>query len=615
MATATFKAEIKELMNLIAHSMYSDQEVFLRELISNGADALQKMKLAGIKDASLYGDDSDLSIYVDLNKEDRTITIRDTGIGMTSDEVIENLGTVAKSGTKSLLQELKSAKSQEQASLIGQFGVGFYSAFVVADKVTVKTLKAGSDQAVQWQSDGVEKYQTKSIKKTDRGTEVILHLREGDESVDKFLEDWQVRQIITNWSNHIMAPVMMPKTGEGEEGYSQVNDAQALWTLPTKEIKEEDYQKFYQMLTHDFNDALVYEHKHIQSVNTEFTSLLFVPKKAPMDLYFRDYSKKGLKLYVQRVFIMDEAEQFLPSYLRFVKGVIDCEDLPLNVSREILQTNPKTKAIKASITKNILKMLTKLAKKQPEDYKAFWSEFGAVMKEGAAQDFANKDLLMDLLRFSDQDGSQVSLQEYVANMKSGQDKIYYLVSDNPQAAKHSPHIEKYRSKGFQVFILTDRVDPFLMNTMKEFDGKSFHNVAEADDAIKDEKLEKETEKAQKTHEGDIKRVAEVLSAKVSDVKFTSRLVNAPSSIVAGKDEITPHMHRLMKESGQPVPDFKPVLELNPQHGLVKRLLEEQSDETFGKIAKVLFDQALMSEGGAIDDPNAFIQAMNELIDV
>lgn len=614
MATATFKAEIKELMNLIAHSMYSDQEVFLRELISNGADALQKMKLAGLKDAALYGDDSDLSIYVDIDKEARTITIRDTGIGMSAEEVVDNLGTVAKSGTKALLQELKSAKDGDQASLIGQFGVGFYSAFVVADKVIVKTLKAGSQDAIRWESDGVEKYQTKSIKKKDRGTEVILHLKE-DESVNKFLEDWQVRQVITNWSNHIMAPVMMPKTGEGEEGYTQVNDAQALWTIPAKDISDEDYQQFYQMLTHDFNDALAYEHKHIQSVNTEFTSLLFVPKKAPMDLYFRDYSKKGLKLYVQRVFVMDEAEQFLPSYLRFVKGIIDCEDLPLNVSREILQTNPKTKAIKASITKNVLKMLTKLAKKQPEDYQIFWSEFGAVMKEGAAQDFANKDLLMELLRFTDQDDAKLSLQDYVGSMKSGQDKIYYLISDNQQSAKHSPHIETYRSKGFKVLILTDRVDPFLMNAMKEFEGKAFHNVSEADDAIKDEKLEKETERAQKTHEGDIKRVSEVLSAKASDVKFTSRLINAPSSIVAGKDEITPHMHRLMKESGQPVADFKPVLELNPKHDLVKKLLAEQSDVRFEKIAKVLFDQALMSEGGVVEDPNAFIQAMNELIEV
>jgi molecular chaperone HtpG len=332
-----------------------------------------------------------------------------------------------------------------------------------------------------------------------------------------------------------------------------------------------------------------------------------------MDMYFRDYSKKGLKLYVQKVFIMDEAEQFLPSYLRFVKGVIDCEDLPLNVSREILQTNPKTKAIKSSITKNILKMLTTLAKKQPEDYKAFWSEFGPVLKEGAAQDFSNKELLMNLLRFNDQNGEQLSLPEYVADLKPEQNKIYYLISDNLQAAKHSPHIERYSSNGFKVLMLTDRVDPFLMNTMKEFEGKSLHNVAESDDAVVDEKMEKATEKAQKTHESDIERVKGVLAEKVSEVRFTSRLVNAPSSIVAGKDEITPHMHRLMQEAGQAVPQFQPILELNPQHALVKKLLKEQSDDAFEKISRVLFDQAMMSDGGQVADPNAFIQSMNELI--
>jgi len=610
--TATFKAEIKELMNLIAHSMYSDQDVFLRELISNGADALEKMRLKALDDASLYGDEQDLSIYVDMNKEARTITIRDTGIGMSQAEVVEHLGTVAKSGTKALLNELKSANNEEQSSLIGQFGVGFYSAFVVADRVTVKTKKAGEDTATQWESDGVEKYQTETIEKTSRGTEVILHLRE-EESVNKFLEDWQVRQIITNWSNHLAAPVMMAKTGDDEEGYEQVNDAQALWTMRPKDISDEDYQKFYQMISHDFNDALVYDHKHMQSVNTEFTSLLFVPKKAPMDMYFRDYSKKGLKLYVQRVFIMDEADQFLPSYLRFVKGVIDCEDLPLNVSREILQTNPKTKAIKASITKNILKMLAKLADKQPEDYRSFWSEFGPVMKEGAAQDLANKDVLMPLLRFIDQNDAQLSLSDYVAQMKSGQEKIYYLVSDNPQAAKHSPHIERYASKGYQVLILTDRVDPFLMNTMKEFEGKPFHNVAEKDEAMTDETLEKETEKAQEEHKSDIERVKSVLDTQVSEVRFTSRLVNAPSSIVAGKDALTPHMHRLMKEAGQPVPSFQPILELNPQHALVKRLLAETADVKFEMIAQVLFDQAMMSDGGQVSDPNVFIQSMNELM--
>lgn len=610
--TESFKAEMKELMSLIAHSMYSDQEVFLRELISNSADASEKMKLAGIKKPELYGENQDLLIHVDLDEEARTITIRDTGIGMNADEVVDNLGTVAKSGTKAFLKELKSSDEKHKSELIGQFGVGFYSAFLVADKVTVRTRKAGEDKAIEWVSDGIENYTLSDIEKAERGTEVVLHLKE-DESVNKFLQDWQVKQVIQNWSNHIMVPIMMKKTDEGEEGYYQVNDGNAIWARDAKDISEEDYQKFYQALTHDFTDALTHDHKKVQSVKTEYTSLLYVPKKAPMDLYFRDYSKKGLKLYVQRVFIMDEAEQFLPSYLRFVKGIIDCQDLPLNVSREILQTNPQTKAIKASITKNVIKMLTKLSEDRKEEYKDFWSEFGAVLKEGAAQDFANKEALMRLMRFEDQHGEQLSLDDYVNTMKADQSKIYYLIAENKQTAKHSPHIEKYTSKGYKVLMMTDRVDPFLMNTLKEYESKALHNVTLEDEAIKDEELDKETEKAQETYKADIERIQGILGKKVSEVRFTSRLLNAPSSIAPGKDMLTPHMHRLMQEAGQPVPEFQPILELNPSHALVKRLLSEQSDKQFNKLAIVLLDQALLSEGGAVSDPNQFILAMNELM--
>jgi len=606
-----FKAEIKELMNLIAHSMYSDQEVFLRELISNSADALQKMKLAGIKNTELYGDNQDLLIYVDIDEKARTITIRDTGIGMNSDEAVDNLGTVAKSGTKSLLNDLKNSDEKHKSELIGQFGVGFYSAFVVADRVTVKTLKAGEKKACEWVSDGIEKYTIAEVEKVERGTEVILHLQD-NESVNQFLQDWHVKKVIQNWSNHIMFPIMMKKTGEGEEGYYQVNDGQAIWRKTPKDIPDEDYQKFYQNLTHDFTDALAYDHRHVQSVNTEFTALLYIPKKAPLDLYFKDYSKKGLQLYVQRVFIMDEAEQFLPSYLRFVKGVIDCEDLPLNVSREILQTNPKTKAIKSSITKNIIKMLTKLASNN-DTYLEFWSEFGAVLKEGAAQDFANKEALMRLLRVENQHGDILSLDDYVNSMKAGQEKIYYLISDNKQSAKHSPHIEKYTAQGYQVLIMTDRVDPFLMNAMQNYNDKSFHNVSQKDDAIKDEASDKAAEEAQKTHQSDIERIQKVLEGKVSSVRFTSRLVNAPSAIAASEDMLTPHMHRLMVEAGQQVPKFQPVLELNPSHAIVKRLLSEQSDDRFNMTAGVLLDQALLSEGGTVADPNKFIIDMNALI--
>lgn len=610
--TESFKAEMKELMSLIAHSMYSDQAVFLRELISNSADALEKMKLLGIQNPDLYENIQDLLIYVEIDSPNRTITIRDTGIGMSSEEVVDNLGTVAKSGTKAFLKELKASDEKQKSELIGQFGVGFYSAFVVADKVTVRTRKAGESQGVEWVSDGIAEYTLSDIDKAERGTEIILHLKD-DESVNKFLENWQVRQIIQGWSNHISSPIMMKKTGEGEEGYEQINDGKAIWTRDPESVSKEEYDQYYRTSTHDLNDPMMYDHRHVQTVKTEYTSLLYVPKKAPLDIYFRDYSTKGLKLYVQKVFIMDEAEQFLPSYLRFVKGVIDCQDLPLNVSREILQTNPQTKAIKASITKHVIKMISRLAENDPEGYKAFWKEFGPMIKEGAAQDFANKESLTALLRFEDQKGDLVSLEDYVKTMKSEQSKIYYLIAENKQMAKHSPHIERYDAKDYRVLMMTDRVDPFLMNSLKEFDGKSFHNVANEDEAIKDEKVDAEIQEAQKKYESDIKRVQTVLGERVSEVRFTSRLMNAPSSIAAGKDMLTPHMHRLMQEAGQAVPKFQPVLELNPSHRLVKLLLEEQSDERFNKIAGVLLDQALLSEGGAIEDPNQFILSMNELI--
>ncbi|UTC24446.1 molecular chaperone HtpG [Candidatus Comchoanobacter bicostacola] len=609
--TYKYEADMEQLMHLIAHSMYSDQEAFVRELISNAADAKEKYDLLSLKEGL---EPQDHCIYVDVDKDKRSFVIKDTGVGMSHDEIVAHLGTVAKSGTKTFLSKLKEAKEDQKSSLIGQFGIGFYSSFVVADKVTVHSRKAGSpeDQAVLWSSDGIANYSVAYENKSEVGTTVTLHLRE-DESLDKFLQHWQVRQIIANWSNHLDIPVMMAKQGEDESGYEQVNDANALWAQEPKEISEEAYQNFYQALTHDSGQAMTYDHKHVQTMNVAFTSLMYIPAKAPMDIYFRDYSKKGLKLYVSRVFIMDEAEQFLPSYLRFVKGVIDCGDLPLNVSREMLQSNAKIKSIKSSCTKQVLKMVAKLAKDKADDFKTFWNEFGAVLKEGAAQDFSNRDAILKLLRFNSTQGSMVSLDDYVKNMKEGQDKIYYLIAENEQIAKHSPHVERYRQKGYDVLLLTDRVDPFMMNTLKDYESKQFHSVAQPDDAVKDEKLEKASEEAQKEHQGDIDRIKAVLSEKVSDVKFTARLVSAPSSMVAGSDEMSPHMYRLLKESGQPVPEFKPVLELNPKHTLVKKLLAEQSDKAFEQISLVLFDQALLSEGGQLDDPNVFIERMNELL--
>ncbi len=610
--TYSYQADMERLMDLITHSMYSDQEAFVRELLSNAADATEKYKLESLKHGL---EAQDHCIYVDVDAKARTIQFRDTGIGMSHDEVIENLGTVANSGTKAFLDQVKSASEDQKANLIGQFGIGFYSSFVVADKVAVHTRRADLDakDAVLWKSDGISSYEVVSEPKEDVGTTITLHLRD-DESLDKFLQPWQVRSVITNWSNHLDVAVMMPKQGEGEEGYEQVNEAKALWSQAPKSIKKEDYDAFYQTLTHDANPPLVYDHKHVQSMNAEFTSLMYIPKKAPMDLYYRDYSKKGLKLYVSRVFIMDEAEQFLPPYLRFVKGVIDCQDLPLNVSREILQTNPITKSIKSSCTKQVIKMIGKVAKDQPEDYVEFYSEFGAVLKEGAAQDMSNKDALLKLLRFRSTNQESVSLDDYVANMPKGQDKIYYLVAENHQIAKHSPHVERYVKKGYEVLLLTDRVDPFLMNALTEFDGKKLHMVAKEDDALKDEKLEKAVEKAQKEHENDLSRIKSFLGEKVSDVSFTARLHNAPSSIAAGDDQLSPHMYRLMQEAGQPVPEFKPKLELNPKHPLVKRMLSESSDKVFEKISMVLFEQALLSEGGQLDDPNQFIERVNQLIE-
>ncbi|MDC3180526.1 molecular chaperone HtpG [Gammaproteobacteria bacterium] len=609
--TYTYQADMEQLMHLIAHSMYSDQEAFVRELLSNAADAIEKHKLESLQ----HGLESqDHCIYVDVDTKARTIQFKDTGIGMSKDEVIENLGTVAKSGTKSFLKKMKESSEDQKAKMIGQFGIGFYSSFVVADQVSVHTRKAGlaEKEAVLWKSDGISEYEVTTSPKAEVGTTITLHLRE-DDALDQFLQPWQVRSVITNWSNHLDVAVMMAKQGEGEEGYEQVNEAKALWSQAPKDVKKEDYEAFYQTLTHDVNPPLVFDHKHVQSMNAEFTSLMYIPKKAPMDLYYRDYSKKGLKLYVSRVFIMDEAEQFLPSYLRFVKGVIDCQDLPLNVSREILQTNPIMKSIKSSCTKQVIKMVTQIAKDQPEEYQAFYTEFGAVLKEGVAQDMSNKDALVKLLRFKTTNSDMVSLEDYVNKMQAGQDKIYYLIAENPQIAKHSPHVERYVKKGYEVLLLTDRVDPFLMNTLTEFDGKKLHMVAKEDEAMKDEKLEKAVEKAQKEHENDLERIQKCLGDKVSGVSFTSRLHNAPSSIAAGDDQLSPHMYRLMQEAGQPVPEFKPKLELNPKHRLVKRMLSESSDQVFERISLVLFEQALLSEGGQLDDPNQFIDRMNQLI--
>ncbi|WP_223669140.1 molecular chaperone HtpG [Kangiella shandongensis] len=618
--THSFQTEVKQLLHLMVHSLYSNKEIFLRELISNAADAADKLRFKALKDSSLYGGDSELKIRITTDKDAKTVTISDNGIGMTEQEVINNLGTIAKSGTADFLKQL-TGDQKKDSKLIGQFGVGFYSAFIVADKVTVITRAAGTDEAVIWESAGDGEFTIEPTEKDTRGTDITLHLKEGEE---EFLEEFRLRNIIGKYSDHISLPVEMHKmkTGEDEEDsaeeFEAVNKATALWTRPKSDISDEEYQEFYKHISHDFQDALTWSHNQVEGTQ-EYTSLLYIPSKAPFDLWNRD-RVRGVKLYVQRVFIMDDAEQFLPVYLRFVRGLIDSNDLPLNVSREILQDSKVTQSLRNAAVSRILKMLDQLAKKDKEKYQQFWDEFGQVLKEGTGEDFANKEKIAKLFRFSsthtDDKAQTVSLDDYIERMKPGQDKIYYIAADSFLAAKNSPHLEIFRKKGIEVLLMSDRIDEWTISHLTEYSDKKFVSVTQGNldlGSLEDEKDKQAQAKASEEHKDFIERVKTVLGDKVAEVKVTMRLTDTPACIVAGEGDMPLQMVKMLQAAGQQVPDVKPVFEINPEHALINLVEKEQNDEQFNEWVDVLFDQALLAEQGQLDDPASFATKLNKLL--
>ncbi|WP_423731552.1 molecular chaperone HtpG [Hafnia paralvei] len=615
--TRGFQSEVKQLLHLMIHSLYSNKEIFLRELISNASDAADKLRFRALSNPDLYEGDGNLHVRISADKENRTLTLSDNGIGMTRDEVIDNLGTIAKSGTKAFLESIGSDQAKD-SQLIGQFGVGFYSAFIVADKVTVRTRSAGvnADQAVFWESEGEGDYTIADIEKVERGTEITLHLREGE---DEFLDDWRLRNIISKYSDHIALPVEILTT-EGEDGeqkWEKINKAQALWTRTKSEVTDEEYKEFYKHIAHDFTDPVTWSHNRVEG-KQEYTSLLYIPAQAPWDLFNRDH-KHGLKLYVQRVFIMDDAEQFMPNYLRFVRGLIDSNDLPLNVSREILQDSRVTQSLRAALTKRVLQMLDKLAKDDAEKYQQFWQQFGLVLKEGPAEDGGNAEAIAKLLRFAsthnDSAIQNVSLTDYISRMVEGQEKIYYITADSYAAAKSSPHLELLRKKGIEVLLLSDRIDEWMMSYLTEFDGKPFQSVSKKDeslDKLADEETSEQKE-AEKALEPFVDRVKNLLGDRVKDVRLTHRLTETPAVVTTDADEMTTQMAKLFAAAGQAAPEIKYIFELNPDHALVKRAADEQDEARFGEWIELLLDQSLLAERGSLEDPNLFIKRVNDLL--
>ncbi|MCZ0926887.1 molecular chaperone HtpG [Halomonas janggokensis] len=624
--TLGFQTEVKQLLNLMIHSLYSNREIFLRELISNAADACDKLRYAALDNDGLYEGDSELRVEIEHDADAGTVTLRDNGIGMTRDDVIANLGTIARSGTSEFLKQL-SGEQQKDAKLIGQFGVGFYSSFIVADDVTVRTRKAGEDVStgVEWRSKGEGEFTVADIDLEQHGTEITLHLKD---DAKEFADDFRLQNLVRKYSDHIEVPVRMPKTetakddeGNPVEGsevttWETVNEATALWVRPKSDISDDEYKAFYKHVAHDFSDPLTWSHNKVEG-KLEYTSLLFVPGRAPFDMFDRD-GARGVKLYVQRVFIMDDAEQFLPLYLRFIKGVLDTRDLSLNVSRELLQQDPKVDKIKGALTKRALDMLKKLSK-DDEQYQTFWNTFGNVLKEGPGEDAANREKIAGLLRFAsthtDTAAQEHSLADYVARMKEGQQKIYYVVADSFNAAKHSPHLEIFRKKGIEVLLLSDRIDEWLMSHLTEFDGKSFADVGKGEldlGDVEDEAEKKEQEETAKAKESLVKRVKEALGEGVQDVKVTHRLTDSPACVVLPEHEMGYQMRRIMEAAGQPLPEVKPILELNPSHSLVARL-ESAEDGLFADLAHILLDQAIIAEGGHLDDPAAYVKRLNGVL--
>jgi molecular chaperone HtpG len=623
--TLEFQAEVKQLLKLMIHSLYSNKEIFLRELISNASDACDKLRFEALGKDDLYEGDSELKIQIDFDKDAKTITITDNGIGMSRDELVENIGTIASSGTRRFMEALSGDQAKD-AQLIGQFGVGFYSTFIIADKVTVLSRRAGlnADQGVRWESDGEGSYTLETVERAQRGTEIILHVRDGEE---EFVDGWRLRNIIHTYSDHISLPIYMlkeqPPAEDDKEAaevveYETVNKASALWTRGKKDISDEEYQEFYKHIAHDFQEPMTWTHNQVEGTNS-YTSLLFIPQHAPFDLYDRE-RKQGIKLYVKRVFIMDETEHLMPNYLRFVRGIVDSDDLPLNVSREILQHNRVIDKIRSASVKKLLGLLDSMAKDKPEQYAEFWQQFGRVMKEGPIEDFANREQIAGLLRFSsthaDSEVQDVSLADYIARMKDGQEKIYFITAETFAAAKNSPHLEVFRRKGIEVLLLSDRVDEWLVEHLREFDGKSLQSVAKGDldlGEIEDEADKKAQQEAEDDFKGVIEMVKESLSDKAKDVRITHRLTDSPSCLVLDQNDMGMQMQQILKAAGQDVPASKPILELNPGHPLVARLKDLGDQDRLKDWANILFDQAMLAEGGQLDDPAAYVKRINAML--
>ena len=618
--TLGFQAEVKQLLHLMIHSLYSNKEIVLRELISNASDASDKLRFAALSNNDLYAGDSDLKIRIAFDKAARTLTISDNGIGMSRQEVIDNIGTIAKSGTKEFFNALTGDQAKD-AHLIGQFGVGFYSSFIIADKVTLTTLRAGETEAVTWESAGEGDFTIAPADKTTRGTDIVLHLREGE---DEFLNDWKLKSIIRKYSDHITIPIVMKKSEwkDGEQVPTDedetVNQASALWAKSKSDITEDEYQAFYQHVSHDFEPPLSWTHNRVEG-NQEYISLLYIPAKAPFDIYERERSH-GIKLYVKRIFIMEDTEKLMPQYLRFVRGVIDSADLPLNVSREILQSSKDIDTIRAASVKKVLGLLEEMAEQKPEQYQAFWNEFGRVLKEGPVEDASNRERIAGLLRFAsthtDTSVQSVSFKDYIGRMKEAQQAIYYITADSFAAAQHSPHLEIFRKKGIEVLLLSDRVDEWMLGGLTEFDGKKLQSIAKGDldlGALEDEQEKQAKKEVEESSKPLLEKIQNTLGERVKEVRVTHRLTDSPACLVAGENELSGNLARMLKAAGHQAPEMKPTLEVNPEHALVKRLQAESEQAKFDDLAQLLFDQALLAEGGQLEDPASFVKRMNSLL--
>jgi molecular chaperone HtpG len=629
--TLVFQAEVKQLLNIVVHSLYSNKEIFLRELISNASDASDKLRFEGLSDSALYENEPDLKIKISFDEKAKTITISDTGIGMSRDEVIDNLGTIAKSGTKEFLSRL-TGDQKKDSHMIGQFGVGFYSAFIIADKVTVITRRAGltAEHGVQWESNGEGAYTIENVEKKSRGTEIILHLKDGEE---EFLNDWRLRTIISKYSDHISIPIMMRKLPDADKKaeenaaieWEAVNRATALWVQPKNTITDEQYKEHYKHIAHDFEDPLLWAHNQVEGGNLDYTSLLYLPAHAPFDLWNRE-RQHGLKLYVQRVFIMDDVSQFMPHYLRFMRGIVDTNALPLNISREILQDNPTITKLRGALVKRVLDMLEKLSKDDSTKYATFWQQFGNVIKEGPAEDFANREKVAKLLRFAtthtDSAVQDVSFDDYISRMKPEQKKIYYVTAETFNAAKSSPHLEIFRKNNIEVLLLSDRIDEWLVSHLAEYEGKTLQSVAKGEVNLEEIAAETPAEKeqhklaedkAKQEFDGVMTQVKAILGDQVKEVRLTTRLTNSPACLVSDDQDMGLQLQRLLKAAGQEIGEVKPIFELNPEHPLLLKLKAESNQGHFNDLAQILFDQAVLAEGGQLKDPASFVQRLNKML--